>query len=146
MDSGAKVDVGETEHDEHTRILNHLVDCDGTCANVGVGSEGSFRTRSDTFVLGDLFRVLDFSTSSNVVKLSHDIVRSLDKVPDVEEATINIGGSPLRMRLNGCDEVFQAGGDSLPLLWSGKLRDGVGRHDGCVSMYQYVMLIKIGSA
>jgi hypothetical protein len=99
-----------------------------------------------TFVLGDLFRVLDFSTSSNVVKLGHDIVRSLDKVPDVEEATINIGGSPLRMRLNGCDEVFQASGDSLPLLWSGELRDGVRRHDGCVSMYQYVMLIEIGSA
>lgn len=134
MNSGAEVDVGEAEHDEHTRILNHLVDCDGTCANVGVGSEGSFRARSDTFVLGDLFRMLNLSTSSNVVQLGHDIMRSLDKVPDVEEATINIGGSPLRMRLNGCDEVCQAGGDVLTLLCGGELRDGVRRHDERVSM------------
>lgn len=134
MNSGAKVDVGEAKHDEHTRILNHLVDRDGTCANVGVGSEGSFRARSDTFVLGDLFRMLDFSTSSNVVQLGHDIMRSLDEVPDVEEATVNIGGSPLSMRLDGCDEVCQAGGDVLTLLCGRELSDGVRSHDECVSV------------
>lgn len=79
--------------------------------------------------------MLNFSTSSNVVQLGHDIMRSLDKVPDVEEATVNIGGSPLRMRLNGCDEVCQASGDVFPLLWGGELRDGVGSHDGCVSIW-----------
>ena len=78
--------------------------------------------------------MLNLFTGSNVVQLGHDIMGSLDKVPDVEETTVNIGGSPLRMRLDGCDEVCQAGGDVLTLLCGGELRDGVGSHDGRLSV------------
>ena len=54
-----------------------------------------------TVVLGNLFRVLDWSTGGNVVQLSHDIVGSLNKIPDMEETAVDIGRGPAAMRLNG---------------------------------------------
>lgn len=77
-----------------------------------------------TIVLGDLLGMLDRSTSLDVFQLSHDIVRSLDKVPDVEEATVDVGRSPLGMRLKGRDEVGEAAGDLFTSRRGGESHDG----------------------
>lgn len=79
-----------------------------------------------TVVLGNLLRMLDRSASLDVFQLSHDIVRSLDKVPDVEEATVDVGRSPLRMRFNGRDEFGEAAGDLFTSRRGGESHDGAG--------------------
>lgn len=56
-------------------------------------------------------------------------MRSLDKVPDVEEAAVDIGRSPAFVRLDGRNEVGETGSDVFTVLLAGDL--GVGRHDGC---------------
>lgn len=55
---------------------------------------------------------------------------SLNKIPDMEETAVDIGGSPAAMRLNGRDEVGETGYDGFTVLRRGDR--SVGRHDGCL--------------
>lgn len=77
-----------------------------------------------TVMLGNLLRVLGRPPRVDVVQLGHDVAGAADKVPDVEEAARGRGRRPRRVRLEGRDEVAEAGGDLLTDLRGGEARGG----------------------
>lgn len=80
--------------------------------------------------------MLDGTAVGDVVKLGHDVVGALDKVPDEEEVAGWGGRGPGRVRLESLDEVREAGSDYFTNLRGGDGGRGGGRveergeHDG----------------
>lgn len=67
--------------------------------------------RLTIFVRRDLVWVLHRSARPDVFQLRHDVVASLDEVPELEEGWVRVRRGPLRVLLQGGGERVEPGGD-----------------------------------